>query len=88
MPVLSAFYGIIVRIYKESGGQHNTPHIHVSYSGDKAVVAFDGEILEGELPRNKMQLLLAWIEIHRDELMANWALISEGEQVFRIEPLK
>ena len=88
MPVLSVFYGIIVRIYKETGGTHNTPHIHASYSGDKVVVALNGDILEGEIPRNKMRLLLAWMEIHKDDLKANWDLISDGEQIFRIEPLK
>ena len=59
-----------------------------SYSGHEAVVAFNGEVLEGELPRNKMRLLLAWVEIHQDDLKANWDLISSGEQIFRINPLK
>lgn len=26
MPVLSVFYGIIVRMYNEKGGKHNAPH--------------------------------------------------------------
>jgi len=88
MPVLSAFYGIIVRIFKEDDGQHNMPHIHASYSGHKVIVALDGEVLEGEFPRNKMRLLLAWMEIHQDDLKANWDLISDGEPIFRIDPLK
>ena len=29
MPVLSMFYGIIVRMQKENGGKHHVPHIHV-----------------------------------------------------------
>ena len=88
MPVLSMFYGIIVRMYREAGGKHNKPHIHVEYPGDEVVIGLDGEVLEGKIPRNKMQLVLAWIEIHRDDLEANWSLISEGDQVFRIDPLK
>ena len=48
----------------------------------------DGKVLEGEIPRAKMKLLDAWLEIHREELEANWKLISSGEQVFRIDPLK
>ena len=88
MPVLSMFFGIIVRMYKELGGKHNTPHIHAEYSGDEVVVALDGTILEGGLPRAKMKLLEAWMEIHRDELEANWKLLSNGEQFFRIDPLK
>jgi len=88
MPVLSTFYGIIVRIYKEDDGQHHQPYIHASYSGQAVVITLDGEIIEGILPRNKMRLLLAWVEIHQDALKANWELVSEGQPVFRIEPLK
>jgi hypothetical protein len=88
MPVLSLFYGIIVRVYKEIGGRHNKPHIHAEYSGGSVVVSLDGEILEGAIAPAKMKLLAAWMEIHKDDLEANWKLLSNGEQVFKIEPLK
>ena len=90
MPVLSTFYGIIIRMYKENGGKHKTPHIHAEYSGIEIAVALDGTILEGDenFPKGKMKLLEAWMEIHREELEANWTLLSGGEQFFRIEPLK
>lgn len=88
MPVLSSFFGIIVRMYKENGGKHKMPHIHAQYSGDEVVVTLDGEILEGEIPKSKMKLLDAWMEIHREDLEANWSLLSNGEQFFRIDPLK
>ncbi len=88
MPVLSAFYGIIIRMYKESGGRHNMPHIHVEFSGEEMVVALDGTIVEGSIPRGKLKLVEAWMEIHREELEANWTLLSNGEQFFRIDPLK
>lgn len=88
MPVLSIFFGIIVRMYQERGGKHNMPHIHAEYSGDEIVVALDGTILEGEIPKNRLKLLEAWMEIHREDLEANWKLLSSGEQFFRIDPLK
>ena len=88
MPVLSMFYGIIVRMYRELGGQHNLPHVHAEYSGDEVVVALDGTVLEGGIPRSKMKLLEAWMEIHHDELEANWKLLSAGERFYRIEPLQ
>lgn len=88
MPVLSTFYGIIIRMYKKSSGKHKMPHIHVEYSDDEMVIALDGTVLEGEIPRGKMKLLEAWMEIHREELDANWTLLSNGEQFFRIDPLK
>lgn len=88
MPVLSTFFGIIVRMYREIGGKHNIPHIHAEYAGEEIVVALDGTILEGGIPKNRLKLLEAWMEIHREDLEANWTLLSKGEQFFRIDPLK
>jgi hypothetical protein len=88
MPVLSMFYGIIVRMYKENKEKHHKPHIHAKYSDNEAVVSFEGELLEGSIPQPKMRLLLAWVEIHKEDLIANWELLSNGEQCFKIEPLK
>ena len=48
----------------------------------------DGAVIEGELPAGKNKLLQAWIELHKDELMADWDLASNGTNVFQIEPLK
>ena len=45
-------------------------------------------MLEAEIPKGKMKLLEAWMEIHRDDLEANWKLLSGGEQFFRIDPLR
>lgn len=88
MPTLSMFYGVIIRMYREIGGKHNKPHIHAEYSGDEIVIALDGEILEGAIPKNKLKLVEAWMVIHKEELEANWKLLSAGEQFFKIEPLK
>ncbi len=88
MPTLSMFYGIIVRMQSEKGGKHNVPHIHALYGSDEVVMTFDGERLEGELPKKQMKLLVAWIALHEDELKANWKLLSDGDGYFKIEPLK
>lgn len=69
--------------------KHHVPNIHVKYQDQEAVISIsEGELLEGEIKANKMRLVLAWIEIHRDELMADWELASSGENVFKIDPLK
>jgi hypothetical protein len=88
MPTLSVFFGIIVRMYREESSKHRLPHLHAEYSGSEVVVALDGTVLEGKIPGNKMKLLDAWMEIHKDDLDANWRLLSAGEQFFRIEPLR
>ena len=48
----------------------------------------NGSLLEGMLPSNKEKLVQAWIEIHQEELMANWLLASTGNKIFAIDPLK
>lgn len=85
MPTISMFYGILIRMYYDD---HNPPHIHAIYGNDTACFTFYGEILEGSLPKKQRKLVEAWIEIHRDELNANWKLAQEGETIFKIEPLK
>lgn len=69
--------------------QHKLPHIHVKYQGDEVIISIpDGNIIEGKIPKPKMKLLQAWIEIHKDELIANWELAVSGEQPYKIEPLR
>jgi hypothetical protein len=83
------FYGIIVLMYFMDDKRHKKPHIHVQYQGMEAVLSIpDGELLEGEFPPNKMKLVLAWMEIHREDLTADWDLAVQGESVFKIDPLK
>ena len=48
----------------------------------------DGDLIEGELPPKKLRMLQAWIAIHEEEIMADWALAAKGEPVFKIEPLR
>ena len=89
MAVISMFYGIIVSMYYFDKRRHHLPHIHVKYQDQEGVIAIpSGEILEGELKASRLKLVQAWIEIHQDELMANWELASQGQAVFKIEPLK
>lgn len=89
MPVISMFYGIVILMYHFDNQKHHRPHIHVKYQDDEAVISVpDGELLEGELRKAKLKLVQAWIEIHQDELMANWKLAIEGQQVFKIDPLR
>ena len=47
----------------------------------------DGEMLAGQIPRKQLRLVQAWIELHRDELMADWVLARSGELPYKIEPL-
>jgi hypothetical protein len=89
MPVISMFYGLIVSLYFQDNRQHKSPHIHVKYQDEEAVFRIpDGKLLSGSVPSAKMKLILAWIELHQDELMANWQLAVNGQQPYKIEPLR
>ena len=53
-----------------------------------SVCDFDGNIIDGELPASKQKLVSAWAEIHRDELIANWELAKNKENLVKILPLQ
>ncbi|MEI8201890.1 MAG: DUF4160 domain-containing protein [Bacteroidota bacterium] len=87
MPTISMFYGIIIRMYF-APKEHNPPHIHAYYQEFVSSIDInDGNILEGEMPSKQLRLIQAWIEIHKDELLADWQLCQNGENPFKIEPL-
>jgi len=89
MPVISMFYGIIVRMFYMDNKQHKEPHIHVEYQDYSAVLSIpEAEILAGKFPNDKLKLIKAWTEIHKDELIADWKLAVEGNAVFKIDALK
>ncbi len=89
MPVISMFYGVLIMMYFMDNKKHNKPHIHIKYQEQEAVVSIpDGELLEGELKSNKLKLVQAWIEIHKEDLMADWEIAVKGELPFNIEPLR
>lgn len=85
MPILSMFYGVIISMFYKD---HNPPHIHIQYAEYKAIVDFNGDILEGELPVKQRKLIEAWIVLHQDELYANWQLAKDKQGLFKIDPLK
>ena len=89
MPVISMFYGIIVQIFFFDNDKHKLPHIHVRYAEFNASIAIEtGDVLAGDFSNRQLKLVQAWVEIHKDELMANWSLAVEGNSPFKIDPLK
>ncbi len=84
MPVLSRFYGIIIRMYFLQK-EHNPPHIHAIYNDDVAAIDFiTGELLEGYLPPKAMNMVLEWISIYRDDLKTIW----ETQEFKHLPPLE
>ncbi len=88
MPVISSFYGILIKMYF---GDHVPPHFHAEYAEFSAQITIrDLGILEGYLPPKALGLVVEWASMHREELMDNWEnLRKDGNGLFKkIEPLK
>ncbi len=89
MPTISMFYGIIIYLYFFDNERHKMPHIHAKYQNQNAAFSIlDGAVLTGDLPLSKTRLVQAWIEIHRENLLADWELAVNGQTPFPIEPLR
>ena len=85
-PIISTFFGIIIRMYF---GDHNPPHFHVEFQGEKATFTFDGRLRSGNISSGTARKLVRdWARRHRLELMINWRNIEKGRPLNRIKPLE
>ena len=76
-------------MFVEAGGVHHKAHFHAYYEGKVGIYGIDPiERLAGALPKRQERLVLAWAELHQQELQANWAILQEGRPPSKIEPLK
>lgn len=86
MPQISEFFGINIYMYYED---HNPPHFHAVYGEYKALInIIDGNVLKGSLPSKQVKLVLAWCEIHRQELIDNWEISKNSGTLMVIDPLR
>ena len=84
MPVLSRFYGIIIRMYFLQK-EHNPPHIHAIYGEDVAAITIsDGKVIEGSLPSKALEMVKEWISTNRAELLTMW----ETQEFKQLSPLE
>lgn len=84
MPILSRFYGIVVRMYFQQA-EHNPPHVHALYGDDMAeIVIQTGEVWEGHLPPKALSLVREWIELNRSDLLEMW----ETQEFKKLSPLE
>jgi hypothetical protein len=89
MPEICRFFGIIIRMYLEIGGQHHAPHFHAYYQDDVAVYAILSlELVSGSLPLRQRRLVEAWAEIHQEELLVDWHRLQAGQKPQPIAPLE
>lgn len=84
MPVISRFYGMVIKMYFLSS-EHNPPHIHVMYGEYLGVIDIHtGKMLEGDLPNKALKIVQEWIDIHRDALLKMW----ETQNITPLPPIE
>ncbi len=88
MPELSRFFGIIIRMFAEAGGQHHVAHFHAYWQSEVAVISIDPvEVIAGSLPTRQRRLVEAWAELHQPELIEAWNRLQHGQAPVPIQPL-
>jgi hypothetical protein len=86
VPTISRFFGITIMMFFDD---HGPPHFHARHAGSNAKVRIDTmEVIESKLGRRQMRLVLAWAELHQEELAENWRLARAGETLQEIDPLR
>lgn len=86
MPVISIFFGIIVRMYYK---EHEPAHFHAEHQGQDGKFDFSGKMLVGDIQsKTALRLIREWAALHRAELDANWARTKAGEPLEKIAPLE
>jgi hypothetical protein len=81
MPTISAFYGILIRMFFND---HLPPHFHARYGEFEATINIETlQAMEGQLPPRALNLVQEWAM----ELLGNWRLCREKAPPARIEPL-
>ena len=68
---------------------HDTAHFHAIYGEFQATISIDDlRLLEGELPRRALDLVLDWAGLHQDELREDWRLARANSAPKKIAPLR
>jgi hypothetical protein len=85
MPVLSKFYGIVVRmLFAPLLGAH----FHAIYGEQELVVAIEPlSIIQGDAPREVREMVLEWGRQHQRELLVAWRRCQAGLRPQAIAPL-
>ena len=86
MPTISRFFGITITMYFDD---HGHPHFHALHADGTAKIRIDEiDVIEGDLRRRQLRLVLAWAELHQDELLDNWRCARVGATLNEIDPLQ
>lgn len=86
MPVISTFFGIVIRMYYK---EHDPAHFHAEYQGQQGKFDMTGNLIVGNIhSRTALRLIREWAHMHGRELEANWENMRAGRPLERIPPLE
>lgn len=86
MPEISRFFGIVIRMYYND---HAPPHFHAEYGSKEAVVGIQPLcLIRGSLPPRALALVMEWATLNQKELMQDWELSRQHQQLNPIEGLQ
>jgi len=86
MPVISVFFGIVIRMYFR---EHEPKHFHAEHQAQEGKFDFYGNQILGNITsRNALGLIQQWAQLNREALEVNWAKILSGQPLDRIPPLE
>ena len=70
-------------------GDHPPPHFHAVYQGEQVQVNIHTlEVIEGQMSRRALALVLEWAALHRGELRQAWEQASTNQEPSKIPPLE
>ncbi|UTV82393.1 DUF4160 domain-containing protein (plasmid) [Acidithiobacillus sp. YTS05] len=85
MPTISIFYGILIQMYWQ---EHAPPHFHALYAEYEVLISIETlEVLQGNMPRRALALIVEWAEKHQAELLEDWNLCTQNQSPNKIQPL-
>lgn len=70
MPVISRFYGILIKMYFND---HLPPHFHAIYNEFNGIFDLTSlDLIEGDLPAKAIKLIKEWAGLYKSELVRMW----------------
>jgi hypothetical protein len=83
MPIVAIIDGVKIQFFPN---EHPPPHFHAVFAEHRALIRIDTILLwKGNLPRNKLRLVLDWATPRQSLLLATWKAAVANEEIGRID---
>ena len=86
MPIISVFFGIVIRMYYK---EHEPGHFRAEHQGQQGKFDFSGEKTVGNIQSGTaLRLIREWAVLHQADLLENWAQMKAGQPLNGTAPLE